>query len=213
MFGGFSLVRNRHCFRAVCLELLQPWLLPPVVLSHIFSYCTVLSSLGLQGLAEGALWLFGSADRWILIDVENSQVMKLRVWTLAKMGSHVLNAFCFWDSRVAEFHPITNTLKMGLPTPLANGSAQSFSVCLFQLTHFMYWSQKVEQDKRQFVPLVLLREHCCILIMYVAFHIWSLSVLATIFAVIFIRLANVCLFSFCEVSIWYLGPKCIVTLL
>lgn len=42
--------------------------------------------------------------------------------------------------------------------------------------------------------LVLLREHCCILTIYVAFHILSLSVLATIFAVIFIRLANVCLF-------------------
>lgn len=116
--------QKQALFRAVCSELSQPRLLPPAVLRNIFPClsCPVFIRAPRTGWGGSwTLWVLGSSGRSLNcqggLPNPHSQI---RVWTLGEVGSHVLNAFCFWDSYVAEFHPITNTLKMGLPTPLVN---------------------------------------------------------------------------------------------
>lgn len=146
MSGVFLLGRNHHCFRAMFRAFmalpLPTW---ELVLSNDFPclHCLFFTWAFRDGWGGSlALWLFVTIDRWILICMATSQFIKLSVWILAEMGSQVLNALCFGSDCIFEFHPITNTLKMGLLTPLANHTAQNFSVCVFQLTHVVDWSLK-----------------------------------------------------------------------
>lgn len=115
----------------MCSELSPPRPLPPAALWKVFPClsCPVFTRAPRTGWGGSwTLWVLGSSGRSLNcqggLPNPHSQV---RVWTLGEVGSHVLNAFCIWDSYVAGFHPITNALKMGLPTPLANFTWANFT--------------------------------------------------------------------------------------
>lgn len=206
--------QKQALFRAVCSELSQPRLLPPAVLRKIFPClsCPVFIQAPRTGWGGSwTLWVLGSSGRSLNcqggLPNPHSQI---RVWTLGEVGSHVLNAFCFWDSYVAEFHPITNTLKMGLPTPLVNlGELYRALLCTCS-SWLISWALKNGAERKPVcaenaVGRVLLHTYLSVSVSYCVLSLFTLAVLSlfilAIFLWSFLFSQLICaFFLFCEKS-------------
>lgn len=192
--GPFQVqVRKHHCFRAMFTAF-------TILLSNDFA-CSSCLFFTWAFRADGGGLLgplaFVRTGRWMLIYTEASRFIKLSVCTLAERG-HMS------DSCVPESHCITNTLKMGLPTLLANRTAHNFSVCMFQLTHSVDGSLTSWST----VQRALLHVYSTAAHVYVA--LWTSNMLR----VNFYEPGWCALFAFLwEVRHCYLGPKCVLTLL